>query len=470
MYPDWVLKHKKKGTNISCINGRYYLYAVSSVWNKKKGRAQKITNEYLGRITENGFIQSKKRIAKLETPVTVKEYGASSVLTTLGEDVLNELKNVFPEHAELIFTIAALKLIEQCPFKRLENLYKNSFLSEIFSGLRLSSGTLSAFLKDFGGNREKIVAFMERFIEGSEHVLFDGTNVISKSEKMNLNRNGYNAHRDRDPQLNLLYAFSCETKSPAYYRIVAGNVCDVSALKLSISESGLENVIVVADKGFASEANFEMLDEAGIKYILPLKRNSSLFDTTKLETGDKSAFDGYFMFNERPIWYYSSGGVTVFLDGDLKVREEKKYLNNIEKNKEGYTMENFIKKQHGFGTIAMKCNAPKTPQEIYNTYKERMEIEQSFDFLKNLLQQDKSYMQNEKSLETWAFINHVSLMLNYKVYNLLRRKNLLPKFSVADFFSHLKYIFKVRINGSWHLSETTKKTRDFLKELELHIT
>ena len=470
MYPDWVLKHKKKGTNISCINGRYYLYAVSSVWNKKKGRAQKITNEYLGRITEDGFIPSKKRIAKLDTPVTVKEYGASSVMATLGKDVLSELKNGFPEHAELIFTIAALRLIEQCPFKRLENLYKNSFLSEIFSGLRLSSGTLSAFLKNFGGNREKIVAFMERFIEGSEHVLFDGTKIISKSEKMNLNRNGYNAHRDRDPQLNLLYAFSCETKSPAYYRIVAGNVCDVSALKLSISESGLENVIVVADKGFASEANFEMLDEAGIKYILPLKRNSSLFDTTKLETGDKSAFDGYFMFNERPIWYYSSGGVTVFLDGDLKVREEKKYLNNIEKNKEGYTMENFIKKQHGFGTIVMKCNAPKTPQEIYNTYKERMEIEQSFDFLKNFLQQDKSYMQNEKSLETWAFINHVSLMLNYKVYNLLRRKNLLSKFSVADFFSHLKYVFKVKINDSWHLSEVTKKTRDFLKELELHIT
>ena len=396
MYPDWVLKHKRRGTNISRINGRYYLYAVSSVWNKEKGRAQKITNEYLGRITEDGFIPSKRRTAKQDIHVTVKEHGASSVFTTLGEDVLNELKSVFPEHGELIFTIEALRLIEQCPFKRLEHLYKNSFLSEIFRGLQLSAGTLSAFLKDFGGNREKIISFMERFIEGSEHLLFDGTKIISKSEKMNLNRTGYNAHHDRDPQVNLLYALSCEAKSPVYYRIVAGNVCDVSAFKLPISESGLENVIVVADKGFASEANFKMLDEAGIKYVLPLKRNSSMFDTAKLETGDKAAFDGYFMFNGRPIWHYNSRGVSVFLDGDLKVREEKKYLNSIEKNKEGYTMENFIEKQHGFGTIAIKCNAPKTPQEIYNIYKERMEIEQSFDVLKNFLEQDKSYMQNER--------------------------------------------------------------------------
>ena len=470
MYPDWVLKHKKKGTNISCINGRYYLYDVSSVWNKEKGRAQKITNKYLGRITEDGLIPSKKGTIKAEASITVKESGASSVLTMLGEDILNELKNVFTDHGELIFVIAVLRLIEHCPYKRLENLYKNSFLSETFKGFKLSGGTLSAFLKDFGGNRGKIVEFMKYFIDGSEHVLFDGTSILSKSEKMDINRIGYNAHYDYTPQVNLLYAFSCEAKLPAYYRIVAGNVRDISAFKLSISEVGIENVVVVADKGFASEANFNILDASGIKYVMPLKRNSALFDTVRLKTGNKADLDGYFMFNGRPIWYYSLEDVIVFLDCDLKAREEKKYLSNVEKNKEGYTMENFIKNQYRFGTIAMKTNASKTPQETYVIYKERMEIEQSFDFLKNLLEQDKSYMQNEKSLETWAFVNHVSLMLNYKIYNLLRGKDLLSKFSVADFISHLKYIFKVKINSSWCVSEITKKTREFLKVLNLHIT
>ena len=50
-YPEWVLKHKAKGTQINCVNGHYYLYEVSSVWNKEKGRAQKITKAYLGTIT-----------------------------------------------------------------------------------------------------------------------------------------------------------------------------------------------------------------------------------------------------------------------------------------------------------------------------------------------------------------------------------------------------------------------------------
>ena len=470
MYPDWVTKHKQKGTNISCINGRYYLYAVSSVWNKEKGRAQKITKGYLGRITEEGFIPSKAKTKKAEMPVTVKEYGASNVLNTLGADILSELRELFPNHGELIFTIAALRVIEQCPFKRMEHYYKNSNLSELFKGLKLSGRELSLFLKDFGGNREEIVKFMKRFIAGNEHILFDGTSILSKSEKMNINRTGYNAHHDYEPQINLLYAFACESKSPVYYRIIAGNVRDITAFKLSVSEAGLKDVIIVADKGFGSEANFNMLNESKIKYIIPLKRNSALFDTSKLESGDKASFDGYFMFNERPIWYYRINDVIVFLDGDLRNCEEKRYLKNIENNVDGYTMSGFIENQYKYGTIVVKSNVSKPPQDIYNLYKERWEIEQSFDFLKNLLEQDKSFMQNEKSLETWAFINHISIMLNYKIYNLLREKKLLSKFSVADFISHLKYIFKVKINNSWCLSETTKKTRQFLDTLNIHIT
>ena len=470
MYPNWVNKHKQKGTNISCINGRYYLYAVSSVWNKDKGRAQKITKEYLGRITEDGLIAPKSKAARIETPVAVKEYGASAVLNTIGSEILSELRGVFPVYGEQIFTIAALRVIEQCPFKRIEHFYKNSNLSELFSSLKLSGKELSLFLNNFGGTREQMIKFMERFITGNKHILFDCTGILSKSEKMGINRKGYNAHHDYEPQVNLLYAFACESKSPVYYRLVPGNVRDISAFKLSVSEAGLSNVVIVADKGFGSESNFNMLEEAHIKYIIPLKRNSSLFDTTKLTTGDKSVLDGYFMFNDRPIWYYKLNGVIVFLDGDLKNCEEKRYLKNIENNIDGYTMAGFIENQYKFGTIALKSNACGTAQDIYSLYKERWEIEQSFDFLKNLLEQDKSYMQNEKSLETWAFINHISLMLNYKIYNLLREKKLLSKFSVADFISHLKYIFKVKINDSWYLSEITKKTKQFLDKMNLHIT
>jgi len=41
-HPEWALKHKKPGTELRLMKGRYYLYEVSSKWNKEKKRAQKL--------------------------------------------------------------------------------------------------------------------------------------------------------------------------------------------------------------------------------------------------------------------------------------------------------------------------------------------------------------------------------------------------------------------------------------------
>ena len=60
-YPEWVEKQRRKGTNISCIRGKYYLYACTSKYDPIKKRARKITGEYLGRITEDGLIPPKRK-------------------------------------------------------------------------------------------------------------------------------------------------------------------------------------------------------------------------------------------------------------------------------------------------------------------------------------------------------------------------------------------------------------------------
>lgn len=469
-YPEWVEKCRQKGTNISCIGGKYYLYAVSSKWNKEKGRAQKITNAYIGRITEDGLVPKGNRAAKVKPVVTVKEYGATAAIVELGGEILQKLRDKFGKSGETVFAIATSRLIEQCPFKRTENQYVNSYISEILPDLSLSPKDISLFLKEFGGKRTEMVEFMRDFIGNDANILFDGTAIVSNSENLSFNRVGYNAHGDFNPQFNLMYAFSADEMLPAYYRIIAGNVRDVSALSISLEESGMKNGIVVADKGFASEANFKEIESTNIKYVVPLKRNSSDIDYTAFKSGSKSAFDGHFMFKGRPIWYLSKDNIHSFLDPDLKADEERGYLSAIERKTDGYTIEQFHEKQHAFGSITLKSNAGKSAKDTFLLYKQRREIEQSFDFLKNLLEQDKSYMQNDKSLESWAFINHIALLLCYKIYTLLKHKELISQYSIADFLAHLKYISKVKIDGIWQTSEVTKKTAAMIGKLGLHIT
>ncbi|MEW6007936.1 MAG: hypothetical protein AB1595_07335 [bacterium] len=54
-YPDWVVKCKKEGTAIHKIGNNFYLYEVTSKWDKKMKRPRKITKGYLGKITVDGL-------------------------------------------------------------------------------------------------------------------------------------------------------------------------------------------------------------------------------------------------------------------------------------------------------------------------------------------------------------------------------------------------------------------------------
>ncbi len=240
-------------------------------------------------------------------------------------------------------------------------------------------------------------------------------------------------------------------------------------------EAGIQDAVVVADKGFASKKNIDLLDDEELKYIIPLKRNSSLLDDKIIRTVDRAMYEGYFLFQKRSIWYYSYEKedlkkIMIYMDEKLRAEEEKDYLQRIEKQLEGYSLENFYEEQYSFGTLALIENTAKSCKEVYETYKSRDQIEKSFDVLKNSLSADSSYIQNEQALEAWAFLNHISLMMIYKIYSLLKDKKQLSKYSSDDLISHLKYIHKVKINQQWMTSEITKKTNDLLQSLEIAIT
>ena len=160
----------------------------------------------------------------------------------------------------------------------------------------------------------------------------------------------------------------------------------------------------------------------------------------------------------------------MFLDETLKAKEERDYLQNLEAGKEDFSEEGFMEKQYSFGTISFHTNLPDAAKEIYLLYKTRGEIEQAFDFLKNLLYQDHTYLQDKYAVESWAFINHISLMLVYEIYTRLKAANILAKYSVHDFIIHLKYIQRIKINNSWVTAEISGKTQKLLDALDLHIT
>jgi transposase len=293
---------------------------------------------------------------------------------------------------------------------------------------------------------------------------------------MILSKQGYNSSQIHDPQINLLFLFSATLKLPVFYRILPGNIREVKSFKLTIDESGLDDVVIITDKGFYSEKNVDSLDSEQLKYIIPLRRNSALISYTNIEKPKKQGFDSYFRFHNRFIWHYTlhnvpDKNVVVFYDEHMHLMEETDYLNRIETHSHEYSINEFHQKQSSLGTLAILSNViEKSPEEIYKYYKSRQSIETMFDTMKNILHADSSYMQNETALYGWMFINYLALQWYYHIYNLLSEKQLISKYSVKDLLIHLTEIRKIKINNEWKLAEITAKTQTLLNKLNIPVT
>jgi transposase len=478
-YPDWVLKQKKKGTEIRKIGNNYYLYKVTSVWDKEKGRAKKITEKFLGKITHDGLVEPRhERVRASLNNIAVKEFGATNFLLEANDDIKERFKELYPNTWKELFIFAVFRLLYTTPLKSLQAYYASSFISEILPGAHLSPKVIGNLLGDIGRDRERTKAFLRQFVSGNEFLLIDLTHVFSLSENIISSVPGYNSERDFLPQIRLIFLFSLDHHLPAYFRMVAGSIRDVSSLALTIKEAEVQHAALIGDKGFYSEDNVLALEKEGLHYILPLKRNSSLIDYSKIKTGDRRAFDGYFLFEKRAIWYYSyklcageltGRQITVFMDERLKVEEEKDYLSRTDKENTT-VLETFFTIQHRMGTISVITDLNESGERIYNLLKSRAEIETMFDTFKNVLHADRTYMRDDYQLEGWMFINFVALVFYYRLYRLLADNALLKKYTPGDVLLHLSRVYRLKIRDRWLIGEIPKQTRDILAKLCIPIT
>jgi len=476
--PQWAKDLRQKGTEVKAVNGKYYLCKVTSKWDAKLKRSRKISGEYLGVLTPEGLTPVQRRLVDVNEPIVSKEYGASWLLASLTEDIREQLRVRFPDIWQELYAICLLRTTKPCSFRYLAERYASSVLSEALPDLALSGSSITALLKDLGRRRQAITLFMKDFLQGErDYLIFDGTNLISLSEKMEDTQIGYNSQGIYDPQVNLLYAFTGgqDGGRPAYYRKFPGSVRDVSAFVSFMTEIDIMDAVVIADKGFGSTDNFRDLDQTGIKYIVPLRRNNQLYDRSPLMPADKSGFDGAFQFNGRPIWYYSRQDGkghqwAVYLDGVLRLKEEKDYMRRLFDRHEGYDEQGLRSRQLEFGTIVLNSNLAEPPEQLFHLYKKRVQIEQMFDDYKNLLDLDTSYLQSDGSMEAWLFLNHLGLMTCYRVYELLRSTRSLKKYSVGGVLQeYLSGIRVDKITGSWRYEVLTKGNKGLLKQLSLKL-
>ncbi len=504
--PDWVTSFDRpSGTEIKCINGNYYLYERKSVYDPVTKKKRKKSGAMIGTLTPSGLVPKGVKIdSSALMQIENLEYGTSQFLYEASSHIIERLRKCFPRRWKELFAMAFLRCTEQSPFKRMGYYYSTSYLSQLLGNLSLSPAAVTKLLKEIGTDRGSIKQFMQADLDESGIIMIDGHRIITHSESLEFARLGYDSKMRYLPQINLIYLFrvSGEGRLPVYYKQFSGDVPDVSTFDDILHDVRLQKheVTLIADKGFGSETNFELIVDSGLSYIIPLKRNTAQIGKRPEHLGD---YDQIFNYRGHPIYgkTYIRDNCQVYLyyDTALASNETADLVDRL--NKKNATAEHARKKEEarrskgkgrlsdvqlkklsplnlteavqehtGIGTFVLQTNrSDLNCQQVHHLYKTRQEIEQTFKSYDTVLEGSASYMQDLHALEAWLFINHLALQMLYGVIDRIAAAGLTSTYSFNDMISYLKGIRVNRINNVWYVSKVTKKTQSLCDKLDLNL-
>ena len=478
--PPEIARFRKPGTQIKCIRGHYYLTKVTSKWDPVARKVRKVYQGHLGTVTAEGVIPRKSRRRPVDAPVYSKEFGATWAVSELTGDIHEMLKKHFPNDADWLYVTALIRCVRHCAMRYTEHFYDVSYLSERFPGLNLSSLNLSNLMTGFGFRRVQMVAFMREFIPDKDaYMLFDGTAMVCNSRNIYEAQRGYNSHGCHDPQINLMYAAAIKDEKlmPVFYKRFPGSIRDLSAYENMRNEMGAKNFIAISDKGFVKAKDQARMEEIGLPYLAPLKRNSSEYERAPLEKPGLTGFQGRFMYNGRIVWYYeqpvakdAKHRYILYLDETLRHLEQSTVRDADEIGREtAAKVAKVAQRQLLCGTICLKTSLMEgDARRIYSTYKIREEVEQLFDTYKAEQDFNTTGMHSSETQEACLFLNHLSIMMAYRVYNVLRKNGALKRYAAVK--TPETYLWDVRVTNvgdGWQLEPIPKASRNAIEALGL---
>lgn len=463
---------------IRCISGHYYVYEISSKWDPKRGKAKKVTGKTIGKITlKDGFIPNTYGMRRtMPLHPIVKNYGAYAILQQLSGSLEKGLKENFPDIYREISVIAMLQLITGCRGKRIWREFEASYLNDLHPDLTCSDYKVRTLIGKLGSRRGDIDSFMRLYMKPGSRLMFDGTSIFTRADDSCAQR-GYNPEHRQETQVRLLYIFDRTSFMPVFYRMIPGNITDRTALKETVTASGCRNCVIIADKGFYSKKNLSFLMENRMSYILPLQYNTKLIPEEFAGNIDDHKFDGCFTYKGRNIWHKTldsgikGNRVYIFRDDKRKLQAGLTFMQKKEADYECFEDADIFDDNRR-GMFAFVSNTGDPAKQIYMSYKERWDIEQCFDYLKNSVQIGAPYKRTNSELEAWSFINHISLLYFYGIVKALRENELTEKYSPEDILSIGKNIYRVREH--YHsednrISEVPKKELDLLTGLGVNL-
>ena len=443
------------------------------------GKNMPIDKEILGEIIDFKFVPFdvpipvgiKKNSDKelCDGSVDIKDYGNIALFIKHSEDVLSDLKTKFSETVALkLYVISILRCCYPKVVNRdLKHKYQTSYLSEIYKNVGLSESLLPDFFDKVGRHYSAIEKFMidrlKRF-QGRVQIV-DATLKSYNANESVFSRWSRKGKIKGSKDFILLYTYDLESKEPIYHRPYAGNMLDSTVFDDYINNIPTNNEILIGDKGFKTEYITDQISKGTtLRYLFPLKRNTSLFEKGNMSANlvpvsikDKNLVGSKTVLNGK--FYYT------FKDLDIEALEKKANFNKKIKS-DDFNFNDFEKESKKYGTVIFESNVDLQLEDVYTMYESRWEIEEMFNFYKNILELSNARLHNDMRIYTTEFINYLSLIIGCRVKNELIKLDLHKKYSFKQILDYLTSYKKQSTDGKkWRNSKMLNYVKSLVDSL-----
>jgi len=392
---------------------------------------------------------------------SIYEYGNSALLYSLSADIIARLQKHFPDRWQDLYALSMVRLMEPVPLRSVKDRWEKLYVSREMEA-RLSPNTLTDILRDTGSDEGAQMDLFQSLITGSKKLAFDLSSIFSRSENLNMAAKGHNADHIYLPQINMALAFDLDQYRPVFLKPLEGSVRDVKPLRKVLEEIQFDGILVL-DTGFSSQDPAEIMSSE-MKFIMPLRRNEEMIDySINLRSS--------FVYRDRGIrsgfLNRDSYRIYMFQDQMLMAEESSTFIKMIADKKR--TQKEYDSESIRFGKISILSNVRDDPETIYNLYKQREEVEQAFDAMKNELENDKAYLSDDDALRGYFFVSFLSLYLYYSISMLIRAADLTGKLSVKDVLLKFSKVYRIVRGNRETLSEIPSSVEKIDKNLGTNI-
>lgn len=448
---------EKAAIELRRIRGYYYVYQVTHFWNKQLKKSIKITR-ILGSITPNGTYKPKRQITNTNTS-HIYEYGHAELCLRLSQDIQNALTNT-PMKNEIL-ALSIIRAIDPGPIRLAQDAWEDTYLSTKLQA-NLTPKNVTATLSTLGNMVQENYELFAKLAPQEGMLFYDLTSILSYSKNLDLAEKGFNPEHETERQVNVAMAFSTSTWLPVAVDVFYGSIREVKVLKYFRERFPNKDLGFVIDRGFSSPYKlFRDLKKEDIRFIVPLKKNAKLLPLFPKMTGTFEYGKKRFVaFCVKPRRGY--GFLYLFEDPELKAKDEKVLLGKVNKGK--MTMDQYRKESHCAGVVGILSNVDAEPRRIYEQYKEREEIEQAFDYMKNDLEADRTYLGRDDAERGYFLVVFLAMRIYFKILKRLRERDLVGKVSVKEVLWALSKMRKVvEVGGTEYFGAFPKKTEEMLE-------